>query len=69
MTELARCPCGNIPDRLCIEDDLRPKWARVAGSCCNEWWIEFRNDYHEVGSDESMQRAVRAWNEAPRGLT
>ena len=67
MTELARCPCGKVPMSLSIDADCtKPKWARVAGTCCSEWWVEFRNQYHEIMSAESFALAKKAWNEAPR---
>lgn len=68
MTELARCPCWKIPHDLGIDAEHdRPKYARACGTCCSEWWIEFRNQYHEINSAESFELAKKAWNEAPRG--
>lgn len=70
MKELARCPCGQVPDYLHIEGDTdTPKWARCAGSCCSEWWLEYRNNYHLLSSTEAAWLATVAWNEAPRGTT
>lgn len=67
MVELARCPCGEIPDSLgIISDQDRPKWANVTGNCCSEWEIEFRANYCPTDSEECMQLAIAAWNNAPR---
>ena len=64
---LLTCPCGEIPKRLCIEGDGdRPKWAMVSGICCGYWWVEFRNDWHPLDSEESLRRATKAWTDAPR---
>ena len=70
MSELKPCPCGEVPNSVHVETDdsnTRPKWSRVAGSCCGEWSVEFRNGYEEIGSDESERLAREAWNEAKRG--
>lgn len=68
MIELAPCPCGKVPKDLGIEAEHdRPKYAYVCGTCCSEWWIEYRNQYAELNSAESLERATKAWNEAPRG--
>lgn len=66
MPELKRCPCGEIPEHLCIEGPDYSKYAYVAGSCCGMWSVEFRNQYARIPGDEAMQRAVEAWNAAPR---
>ena len=66
--ELAPCPCGEIPEKLRVEDsDLMGKWARVKGYCCGEWTIEFRAYFHPIGSEKIMLLAREAWNAAPRG--
>lgn len=63
--EFASCPCGEIPERLCIvEQDC--KWALVAGNCCGDWHIEFSTGYHPIGSPELSALALAAWNAAPR---
>lgn len=68
MAELARCPCGSVPTYLIFDAEHdTPKWARCAGACCYEWWLEYRNNYHELNSAESVELATKAWNEAPRG--
>ena len=65
--ELKHCPCGKTPERLIIEPGLSCKYAWACGSCCNEWSVEFRTDYKEIGSDACMALAVEAWNLNPRG--
>lgn len=68
MRNLKGCPCGAYPEKLCINGPHdTPKWAYVSGDCCDEWMIEFRNDYHDIGSIDSLDLAVQAWNGAPRG--
>lgn len=41
--DLAPCPCGEIPEKLCIEGaGLGRKHAMASGYCCGDWSIEFR---------------------------
>ena len=64
---LAMCPCGAIPSALGIMDTGQGgKYKSVMGLCCGEWMIEFRANYHADDSPECMERAVEAWNAAPR---
>ena len=66
--ELAPCPCGEIPEKLRVEEsDLMGKWALVNGYCCGEWSVEFRAYFNPIGSEESNRLAREAWNAAPRG--
>ena len=66
--ELAPCPCGEIPEKLCIEGaGLGRKHAMASGYCCGDWSIEFRTNYEPHDSEEIMRRAREAWNAAPRG--
>ena len=68
MTTLAKCPCGAAPDKLSIQDAGQGgKWALVSGSCCDEWSIEFRTDYHAPDGETCKTLAEAAWNQAPRG--
>ncbi|MHC4192071.1 MAG: hypothetical protein ACYSUB_20765 [Planctomycetota bacterium] len=60
------CPCGETPPRLVIQGRDRDKWMYVYGDCCGEWNVEFRSDYNVVDSDECMERAISAWNDAKR---
>lgn len=65
---LAPCPCGAVPGKLSLEwaaDSC--KWGLVSGTCCHEWFIEFRTHYHPLDSDACYAEAVKAWNAAPRG--
>jgi len=65
--ELKPCPCGNVPDELHVIDTGQgSKWAMCFGSCCNEWSIEFKTQYHDFSSQECMELAIEAWNAAPR---
>jgi len=66
--DIKQCPCGEIPEKLCISDAGQGgKWAMVSPYCCGEWSLEFRTSYTALDSDECMQYALQAWNEAPRG--
>lgn len=64
MTNLKKCPCGEVPERLVIVEGSTCKYAMVAGGCCNEWHIEFRTGYES--GDKLMELATAAWNFAPR---
>ena len=65
---LKPCPCGQTPTKLHIsETQCSPKWALVAGNCCDEWHIEFRTIKYDMGSDVTYEAAIEAWNDAPRG--
>ena len=63
---LLSCPCGETPGRLIIHDGDCCKWAYCCGDCCGDWFIEFRTNYLDAGSDEIYARAVDAWNATPR---
>ena len=63
MHELARCPCGEIPERLCISPGGY-NMSLVSGYCCGDWGIEFRDD-RKSGND-LRALAEKAWNSAPR---
>ena len=64
---LAACPCGVVPTLLYIADTNHGgKWAEVYGNCCNEWKIEFRTEYNDIGSEKCMELAKEAWNDAHR---
>lgn len=64
---LEPCPCGNVPKSLFIQPGDTCKYAWVSGNCCGDWNIEFRTDYKELNSEECMDIAIRAWNDAKRG--
>ncbi len=66
--DLAPCPCGQVPEKLCIEGaGLSRKHAMASGYCCGEWSIEFRTSAQLHVSEEDMRLAREAWNAAPRG--
>ena len=65
MTDRAPCPCGEVPEKLCISDP-NGRWAYVSGYCCGEWRVEFRADYMTIGDTELEARAEKAWTAAPR---
>ena len=71
MSELKTCPCGAVPERIAIHSEAgkQAKYAYASGSCCNEWSVEFRNDYAEIGGAESMAAAIEEWNMAKRGAS
>ena len=62
------CPCGQTPDKIIIQaEHQKPKFALAVPSCCEEWWIEYRNGYADIDSDAGKANALTAWNNAPRG--
>lgn len=66
---LKKCPCGYFPRELIINDAGQGgKYAFVSGDCCDEWLTEFRSDYKDLNSQECMDLAIKAWNNAPRGI-
>ena len=67
--EIESCPCGQVPEKLCVQEAGQgSKWAMVNGYCCGEWNIEFRTNYTKIGSEENNWLARQAWNAAPRGI-
>lgn len=63
------CPCGEIPKELSIaENGQGIKYAECCGDCCGEWSIEFRTNYLDLNSRNLMKLAIKAWNNAPRGI-
>ena len=65
--KLARCPCGEVPERLRIAPFYTTPWASAAGSCCGLWSVEFRTQMNSHDSPECAALAAQAWNDAPRG--
>ena len=66
--DLAPCPCGQVPEKLCVQEGSQGyKWGLVNGYCCGEWNIEFRTSAQLHVSEEDMRLAREAWNAAPRG--
>lgn len=63
--KLGPCPCGKTPMGLFIEMPERGKYGRTMGDCCAEWQVEFRNGF-TADQDETLAKAQRAWNNAPR---
>jgi len=68
MNKLKKCPCGEVPEKLNITEGYTLTYAFVAGSCCDEWMIEFRTVLYTPYSDETMLKAIEAWNGANRGF-
>ncbi len=68
MDKLKMCPCGRKPEGLLLQadGDPVPQWAYAYPDCCDWWHVAFRNQYARLNSFESMERATRAWNAAPR---
>ena len=67
MTDIAPCPCGKTPTEIKVylltQGD---KWGIAVPNCCGEWMIEFRADYIQPEEAECQERALAAWNAAPR---
>ena len=66
MKNLKPCPCGQTPTALGLQPGDTGRWAFAFGSCCSEWNVEFRLDYAPLDSEEAMELAIEAWNNAPR---
>ena len=65
MADLKSCPCGEVPDRLYVEEGPTAKWSFVVGSCCGAWYFEFRTHYL-TDRKTLLELATDAWNDAPR---
>ena len=65
--KLKPCPCGETPEELHVSDEAGCKHAFVTGSCCGEWIVEFRTINYNPHSSDSMQAAIKSWNETKRG--
>ena len=63
--DLKPCPCGKVPTALILDCQRQAKYGYAMGDCCNEWLIEFRNQY-TTNSETTMARAVEGWNDTPR---
>jgi hypothetical protein len=61
---IKRCPCGEYPSQVMVDDGDSVKWNRVSGDCCGDWEIEFRSDYKTGAALYSA--AKDAWNNAKR---
>lgn len=60
------CPCGETPTDLIISVPRGSKYGRVEGNCCAVWSMEFLAGFPKDQAD-LQQRAMSAWNLAPRG--
>lgn len=63
--ELKPCPCGATPEGLYIEMPERGKYGLASPQCCSVWTVEFRNGF-EGNQEITLQKAAKAWNDAPR---
>ena len=61
-TKYARCPCGEVPTELVIENNYEDGYANVAGNCQCNWVLEFYNGNLAPGSEVSEELAEDAWN-------
>ena len=64
--KLKPCPCGRTPNSLGISTGNSCKYAYTYGSCCGEWNVEFRTNYHDLDSPACMELAIKAWDNTPR---
>jgi len=63
------CPCGKTPIELYVVDSGQDvRWAQAYANCCGEWIIDFGTKSSPLDSEECMEYALKAWNDAPRGL-
>jgi hypothetical protein len=68
METLRRCPCGEIPESICIQVFHGPKETRVFAypSCCSVWHVELNVSNIDIFSINRIKLAIDAWNNAPR---
>lgn len=64
---IKRCPCGEVPIDLAVNEGSTRTYAFASCNVCAEWAVEFRTVRHDPHSKESYEVAVQAWNAAPRG--
>ena len=67
MPKLKMCPCGKIPEKLCLGRGTIGFYAYAYADCCGDWQIEFKAKYEHYESDACMELAVKAWNNVKRG--
>ena len=68
MTELKRCPCGQVPEYLDITPSASGyKWAVITPNCCGQWDSEIKVQGLPLDSDDVHGYAIETWNELPRG--
>ena len=66
MKDLQPCPCGQTPTALGLQPGDTGSWAFTFGNCCSDWNVEFRLYHEPLDSDDAMELAIEAWNNAPR---
>ena len=67
MTELARCPCGEVPEEVeIINCDERwiGTWIQASGDCCLGWIVE--GGTGRTSPEQMKAYAVLVWNRQHR---
>jgi len=67
MSELKKCPCGKIPEKLMICANENKKIGEAYCPHCQTWGVEFRSNNLKFNHPEVVRVARETWNLAPRG--
>ena len=64
---LRKCPCGGIPESLCLSHSVSGyQWAFLTPTCCNSWCVEFKTNGLSIDDPKCIDLATMAWNNNPR---
>jgi hypothetical protein len=61
---LVPCPCGKRPRYIIVEYFGSSTRFFVTGECCRNWYVRFETK----AGDDVNKAAIKAWNEAQRGV-
>ena len=65
---LKRCPCGQVPNSLIIQEFQEDQVVLDASpACCSYWNFNFSAEDTDK-EQETMDSAIKAWNALPRGF-
>lgn len=68
MPDFKPCPCGKVPKALFLSSNYIAgnDVAYVRGSCCAQWFVQFKLDWHSPKGELAYSISKEAWNNAPR---
>ena len=67
MSLIKPCPCGKIPNNLCIAEGSTYRWRLISGDCCGEWMIESSRIDYQATDEQILKQCTDDWNGASRG--